>query len=119
MDKDASLFSSLDLALENNIYVDDDSVLNIIGHGDVSCQWGQIIDVFHVPYLRENLLLASQLTETGNIVELWIDWFFIKNMKDKFIISDRLLDPTDHLSVSWPTLIWIWDDESHRLGRRT
>lgn len=36
MDKDASLFSSLDVAIENKIFVDDNFVHDIDGHGDIS-----------------------------------------------------------------------------------
>ena len=82
MDKDDSLFSSLDTIVENKIYVGDDFALDISNHNDVSCWCGWIIDVFHVPSLNVNLLLVSQLTHTGKTVELWPDHFFIKDLKD-------------------------------------
>lgn len=62
MEKDASLFSSLHIAIEKKIYVADDFSLYIIGHGDIPCQHGQIINMYHVPNLNANLLLVSQLT---------------------------------------------------------
>ena len=37
MEKDASEFSSLSGALENNIYFDDDYTLTIAGNVDVEC----------------------------------------------------------------------------------
>jgi hypothetical protein len=73
MDKDASLFTSLDEVVERKIYVVDDFSLDIVGQGDVSCRHGRIVDVYHVPNLSANLLLVSQLTQIGNIVEFWPD----------------------------------------------
>lgn len=69
MDKDTSLFPPLDIAIEKRIYVEDEFSLHTIGHGDVSFQRGQIIDMFHVPSLSANLLSISQLTQNGKIVE--------------------------------------------------
>ena len=37
MANDASLFSSLDTIAEKKIYVEDEFVLDIAGHGDISC----------------------------------------------------------------------------------
>jgi hypothetical protein len=48
MAKDASMFSSLDIATKK-IYVADDIALDIVGHGDVTCLCGQIFKVFHAP----------------------------------------------------------------------
>ena len=62
MAKDTSFFSSPDFALEKEIFVADDFALDIVGHGDVACRRGQIVDVFHVPSLSANLLLVFQLT---------------------------------------------------------
>ena len=58
MAKYSSLFSS-DFELEKNIYVVDDFGLDIVGHGDVTCQQGHIINIFHVSYLSSNLLSVS------------------------------------------------------------
>lgn len=91
------MFTSLDFALENKTYVVDDLGLYIIGHGNVAFQWGWIVDVFHVPCLSVNLLSVSQLTQTGKIVELCPNNFFIKNLKDKMIVFDGILDPTNCL----------------------
>jgi hypothetical protein len=38
MAKDASMFSSLDSTLENNIYVFNDFDLDITSHGNVACR---------------------------------------------------------------------------------
>ena len=62
MVEDDSLFSSLDTSIEINIYVVYDFALDTISHGDVTFQRGQVINVFHVPSLRVNVLLISQLT---------------------------------------------------------
>ena len=61
MDKDASLSSSLGVATKNKIYVDDDFALDITANGDIPCQHGWIVDVYHVPSLSGNLSF-SQLT---------------------------------------------------------
>lgn len=61
MDDDASLFSSLDTFTENKIYVVDKFAFSIIGHGDITCQHGRIIDIYHVPSLSVKLLSISQL----------------------------------------------------------
>lgn len=37
MDKDGSLFSSLDNVVEKKIFVADDFALNITDHGDIVC----------------------------------------------------------------------------------
>ena len=69
MAKDASLLSSLDVSNEKKIYVSNNFALNIVGQDDISCQHGQIVDVYHVPSLSANILFISQLTQTGKIVE--------------------------------------------------
>ena len=38
MAKDASLFSSLNVSTKNNIYVVNEFALDIVGHGDITCQ---------------------------------------------------------------------------------
>jgi hypothetical protein len=48
MAKDASLFTSLDKVVEWKIYVADDFSLDIVGHGDVPCRHGKIVNVYHV-----------------------------------------------------------------------
>jgi hypothetical protein len=62
MDKDASLFTSLDKTMERKIYVVDECSLNMFGRGDVPCRHGKIVNVYHVSNLSVNLLLFSQLT---------------------------------------------------------
>jgi len=81
MDKDASLFTSLDDFVERNIYIVDDFSIDIVGKGDVSCRHGRIVDVYQVPNLNVNLLLVSQLTKTCNIVEFWLDCYFFRDLK--------------------------------------
>jgi len=81
MEKDASLFMSLDKSIEWKTYVADDFSLNIASHGDVIRRHGKIDDVYHVPILSANFLLVFQLIETGNILEFWQDRFLIKAMK--------------------------------------
>ena len=66
------------------------------------CQLGmklvvRIVREFDVPCLSMNLLSVSQLTQTGKIVEFQTNRLFMKNLKDKFIVVDGLLDPIDHL----------------------
>lgn len=68
MDKDGSLLSPFDNVVENKIFVAGNFALNIVGHGDIACRHGWIINVFHVPSLSANLLSGSQLTKTGEIV---------------------------------------------------
>lgn len=68
MMKDASLFSSLDMDIEKNIYVVDDFTLDITGNSEIPCRHGQIVDMYHVPGLTVNLLSVFQLTQTGKIV---------------------------------------------------
>ena len=62
MVKHASLFYSLDVASKKKIYVVDDFSLDIVGRGDIPCQWGWIVVVYHVPNLNVNFLSVSQLT---------------------------------------------------------
>lgn len=98
MDKDVSLLSLLDSTTKKKIYVVGDFGIDIVGYGDVTCWRGWIADVFHVPCLNKNLLLVSQLTQTGKIVEFWLDHIFIKDMKkNKSIVIDRVLDFKDRL----------------------
>ena len=98
MIKDTSLFSSLDIVVENNIYVVDDFALDIAIHGYVACQRGQTINMFHVPSLSVNLLLVSQPTQTGKIVEFYPDHFFTKDLrKHRSIITVESLDPKDQM----------------------
>ena len=52
MAKDAFLFSSLDVAAENNIYVANDFALDIVGCGDIPCGYGWIVEMYHVPSLN-------------------------------------------------------------------
>ena len=93
MVRDASLFCSLDPATEKNIYVANNFALDITGHGDISYQHGQIIDVYHVPSLNANPFSISQQTHIGKIVKLWLDRFFVKDIhKDGFIFAKCILD---------------------------
>jgi hypothetical protein len=89
MDKDASLFTSLDKCVEINIYIVDEFSLDIIGRGDVHFRHGNIVDVYHVSNINENLLMDSQLTHTCKIVECWPYRFFVKNLKKSHLIFSR------------------------------
>ena len=98
MAKDASLFSSLDTTSEKKIYVAHDFALNINGHGDVTCQCGWIVDMFHVPSLCTNLVSVSQLTQTSKTIEFYPGHFFIKDLKkDRLIVTEEIFDPKDRL----------------------
>ena len=55
MAKDASMFSSLSGALEQNIYEDDDYALAVARSGDVKCQHDKISNIYQdVPSLSTN-----------------------------------------------------------------
>ena len=69
MVKDDSLFSSLDIVSKKKIYVENDFSLDFVGHGDIPCLHGHIVDVYHVPSLSEDLLSIYELTHNGNILE--------------------------------------------------
>lgn len=100
MDKDAFLFSSLDMAIEKNIYGDNYFSLEITRHGNTPYQVGWIINLYLVPSLNANLLSVSQLTQSGKFVKFWSRWFFIKDQKnDRSIIIYGFLDSRD---LSWP-----------------
>lgn len=72
--------------------MDDDFTLNIIGHGDNPNRYGWIVDMYHVLNLSTNLFSVSQLTQTYKIVELWLDHFFAKDMKnDRSIAAEGFL----------------------------
>lgn len=62
MDKDAYMFSFLDIARENMIYIVYESAIDTTSDGDVTCRCGKIVNVFHAPSLSANLLLVSKLT---------------------------------------------------------
>ena len=62
MAKDASLFSSLEMATKKKIFVVDDFSLDIVGRGDIPCRHGWIVDIYYVPSLSANLLSVSQPT---------------------------------------------------------
>jgi hypothetical protein len=97
MDKDASLFNSLDKFVERKIHVIDDFSLDIIGHGNVPCQHGRIVDIYYVSHLSVNLLSLYQLTQTNKIVELYPDCFFVKYLnKGQSIVVGGFLDPKDN-----------------------
>ena len=97
MDKDPSLFSSLDFALEKKIFLVNNFAHDIVRYGIVICRHGCIFNVFHVPSLNENIFSVSQLIRTKNIIEFWPDQLFIKNLKDRSIIIDGTVDPKDQL----------------------
>ena len=59
MAKDASLFSYLNIATKNKIYVANNFALDIANHCDLTYQHGQIVDVYHVLSLIVNLLFIS------------------------------------------------------------
>ena len=69
MAKDGSMFSSFENVIENKIFATYDFALNITGYDDIACRRGQIVDVFHVPILSDNLFSVYQLTQNGNIFE--------------------------------------------------
>jgi hypothetical protein len=98
MAKDTSLFMWLDEAKERKIYVAHDFSLDVACQGDVSCQHGNIVDIYHVPNLSSNLLFVTQLTQIGEIVEFWPDRFCVRDLKKgKSIIVRGLFDLTYNL----------------------
>ena len=98
MAKDASLFSSLRGAIEENFYVTDDYTLSFVGNGDVKCYHGHISNVYHVLNLNANPLLFSQQTKTKNTVEFWSDNFIMKDLRlGRKIVASGILDPKDGL----------------------
>jgi hypothetical protein len=99
MAKDASLFTSLDKVVEWKIYVVDEFSLDIVGHGDVPCRHGKIVDVYHVPNLSTNLLFGlSADTDREDCGVLAIDRFLVKDLKNgKLIIVEGFLDSKDDL----------------------
>jgi hypothetical protein len=62
MAKDNSWFSYFEIVIEKDIFVANDFVLNITGHGDIACRRGHVVDMFHVPSLSVDLLSVFQLT---------------------------------------------------------
>jgi hypothetical protein len=77
MEKDTSLFSSLNMATKNNIFVVDYFSLDVTRYGDIPCRLGWIVNVYHVPSLSESMLRVSQLTQVGKIVEFCSNRFFV------------------------------------------
>ena len=73
MAKDASMFSSLSGAPEENIYVIHDYALTFTGNGDVDCHHYFISNVYNVPILSANLMSISQLKKTKKNTEFWLD----------------------------------------------
>jgi hypothetical protein len=59
MTKDASLSTWFDEDKEKKIYVLDDFSLDVVGQGDVTSPYGNIVNVFHVPNLSTNLLCVA------------------------------------------------------------
>ena len=72
MEKDASLFSSLDTATKKKISMADDFSLDIIVHVHIPCRQGWIVNVYHVPTLKDFFFSISYLTQISNIVEFWL-----------------------------------------------
>jgi hypothetical protein len=62
MANNASLFTSMSKAKEENIFVADDYALIFKGCGKVNCKNGLITDVYAVPRFSANILLIPQLT---------------------------------------------------------
>ena len=105
MAKDASLFSSLDKDDEYNIPLTDDFALDIVRHGDVPCQHGKSLNVYHVPSLSTNILLVSQLTHTRKIIEFWLNWFLVKYLKKDHSVSTKgILDSNEECIILVPYL---------------
>jgi hypothetical protein len=61
MAKDASLFTSLDKVVERKIYVVDDFSLDIVGHGDVPCRHGKIVDIYHVSNFSAKFVVSFSI----------------------------------------------------------
>ena len=98
MAKYAFLFTRLNKAKENKIYVADVFSLDVVGQGDVDCRHGKIANVYHVPDIGANILFVAQLKQTCNIVEFWLDQFYVHDLKKgKLIFTSRLLDLMDNL----------------------
>jgi hypothetical protein len=52
--------------------------------------------IYHVPNLSANLLLVSQLTQTGKKVEFWRDKFILKDTNNDFeVVAVCILDRKD------------------------
>jgi hypothetical protein len=90
------LYFPLDVVVEKKIYVVDDFNLDIVGHSDIPCRHGHIVDVYHMHSHTENLFPVSQLTWTSKIVEFLLDCFFFKDLKnDRLIIIEGILNSKD------------------------
>ena len=75
----------------------DNYSLDIIGRGDIPCQHGRVVDVYHVPSLNVNLLLVSKLTQTSKIVEFYPNPFFVKDINNEnSIVAKGSLNLKDH-----------------------
>jgi hypothetical protein len=54
--------------------------------------------VYHVTNLNENVFSIAQLTQIDKIVNLFPDWFYVRDLKKgKLIVGDGLLDLTKNL----------------------
>ena len=76
MENNATLFMRLNKDDESIIYVDDDFYLDVVGQGDVTCGHGKLFYFYNVPNIISNILSVAQLTQTSEIVEFYLDWFY-------------------------------------------
>jgi hypothetical protein len=98
MGNDASLFMRLNKVEESKIYIANDFVLDVAGWGDVSCRHGKTVDIYDVPNISENLLFVSQLTHTRKILKIWLDQFYVCELKNgKSIVASELLETMTNL----------------------
>ena len=63
--------------------------------------------MYHVLSPNEKLLSVSQLTKIVDIVECWLDRFFVKDLKnDELIVIEGFLNSRDWLyEFCWPILV--------------
>jgi hypothetical protein len=125
MDKDKTIFYSLNECNNNKIFVCDDRSLSVVGHGIVQVDNGHFDDVVCVPSLPCNLLSVYQITHLGEgkTIEFSSHQVVIKDLKvPKNLLTTRIDDDITRLykfdnfgSSYFPSIFVAHSDDLRKL----
>jgi hypothetical protein len=125
MDKEKSIFSTLNECNTNKIFVVDDRSLSVVGYGTIHVDNGHFNDVLCVPSIFCNILSIYQITHSGEgkTVDSSPHQVVIKDLKDpQHVLATRIVDDITRLyrfdnfrSSSFPLVFFSHSDDLSKI----
>jgi hypothetical protein len=99
MDKDVSLFSSLNNDTKEYFFVAYSYAVIVVGCGRMEFHNVVIFYVYHVPSLSSNLFSVPQLTQARKKVKFWPNRFVVNDINNEFVVVflEGIIDPKEKL----------------------